>query len=111
VLIVPSNPMNPSPPPYHALFEFSFSSTKAIARVLGAPVTVTAQVWASSASKPSNPSRSTPTTWSTVWMTCSNEINGMEWNEFVRVRFGNYLGCGRGSLTFEYNSMELLDSS
>ena len=39
-----------------------------MAASLGAPVTVTAQVWVRKASRQSKPARRRPSTWSTVWM-------------------------------------------
>ena len=39
-----------------------------MAQVLGAPVTVTAHMWVRNASSASNPGRSRPSMWSTVWM-------------------------------------------
>ena len=39
-----------------------------MAQVFGAPVTVTAHMWVRKASSASNPGRSRPSMWSTVWM-------------------------------------------
>ena len=58
----------PIAPPYQARTLFSLSSMNCIAHSFGAPVTVTAQVWVRKASSASKPSRSMPSTWSTVWI-------------------------------------------
>mmetsp|Transcript_81304 Transcript_81304/g.218655 ORF Transcript_81304/g.218655 Transcript_81304/m.218655 type:complete len:239 (+) Transcript_81304:761-1477(+) len=68
VFMLPSKPRCPMAPPYHARGVFSWSSRNCMAQALGAPVTVTAQVWARKASSASKPSRSSASTWSTVWM-------------------------------------------
>ena len=39
-----------------------------IAQAFGAPVTVTAHMWVRNASSASNPGRSRPSMWSTVWI-------------------------------------------
>mmetsp|Transcript_10319 Transcript_10319/g.24392 ORF Transcript_10319/g.24392 Transcript_10319/m.24392 type:complete len:203 (+) Transcript_10319:865-1473(+) len=68
VLMLPSKPSCPIAPPYQRRGVRSLSSRNCIAQALGAPVTVTAQVWARKASSASNPWRRVPWTWSTVWM-------------------------------------------
>mmetsp|Transcript_34126 Transcript_34126/g.79995 ORF Transcript_34126/g.79995 Transcript_34126/m.79995 type:complete len:231 (-) Transcript_34126:1900-2592(-) len=68
VFMLPSNPRWPTAPPYHVRAVFSLSSRNCMAHALGAPVTVTAQVWARKASRASKPSLRVPSTWSTVWM-------------------------------------------
>src|SRR5437899_1079818 len=68
VFMLPSKPSRPTAPPYQARGDRSWSSMNCIAHVLGAPVTVTAHAWARNASSASKPSRSRPSTWSTVWM-------------------------------------------
>ena len=68
VFIAPSKPMRPMAPPYQRRAERSFASMKRIAQCLGAPVTVTAQVWLRKASSASNSGRRMPSTWSTVWI-------------------------------------------
>mmetsp|Transcript_27916 Transcript_27916/g.59763 ORF Transcript_27916/g.59763 Transcript_27916/m.59763 type:complete len:220 (-) Transcript_27916:676-1335(-) len=68
VLRVPSKPTRPTAPPYQHRGVRSMSSTNWIAQVLGAPVTVTAQVWHKKASRASNSGRRKPSTWSTVWI-------------------------------------------
>ena len=46
VFMLPSNPRKPIAPPYQRRGDRSWSSMNWIACCLGAPVTVTAQVWA-----------------------------------------------------------------
>ena len=55
-------------PPYQRRDERSCSSIKRIAQSFGAPVTVTAQAWLRNPSSASNSGRSSPSTWSTVWI-------------------------------------------
>ena len=62
VFMFPSNPIIPIAPPYQRRTDFSWSSMNCIAASLGAPVTVTAQVWARKPSSASKPSRSRPST-------------------------------------------------
>ena len=57
VFSVPSKRIMPTAPPYQHRGVFSFCSTKRIAQVFGAPVTVTAHVCARNASIASSPSR------------------------------------------------------
>mmetsp|Transcript_18637 Transcript_18637/g.25615 ORF Transcript_18637/g.25615 Transcript_18637/m.25615 type:complete len:212 (-) Transcript_18637:179-814(-) len=64
----PSKPTRPTAPPYQRRGEASCRSMNWMAQVLGAPVTVTAQVWQRKASSASNSGRRYPSTWSTVWM-------------------------------------------
>ena len=66
VLISPLKSSIPMQPPYQRRAEFSNSSIFCMAAGLGAPVSVTAHRCESKASKPSQPSFSSPTTWSTV---------------------------------------------
>mmetsp|Transcript_40074 Transcript_40074/g.82045 ORF Transcript_40074/g.82045 Transcript_40074/m.82045 type:complete len:239 (-) Transcript_40074:2021-2737(-) len=68
VLMLPSNPSCPTAPPYQHRGVRSLSSRNCMAQALGAPVTVTAHVCARKASRASNPCRSVPSTWSTVWI-------------------------------------------
>ena len=65
----PSKPIAPTAPPYQRRGVASWSSMNCIAHVFGAPVTVTAHMWVRKASSASNPGRSRPSTWSTVWIT------------------------------------------
>ena len=58
----------PTAPPYQRRGARSWSSMNCIAQVLGAPVTVTAHMWVRNASRASNPGRSRPSMWSTVWI-------------------------------------------
>jgi hypothetical protein len=60
VFIEPSKPILPTAPPYQRRGVSSWSSMNCIAQVFGAPVTVTAHMWVSSASSASNPGRSRP---------------------------------------------------
>ena len=68
VFIAPSKPIMPTAPPYQRRGPASWSSMNCMAQVLGAPVTVTAHMWVRNASSASNPGRSRPSTWSTVWI-------------------------------------------
>ena len=68
VFIEPSKPILPTAPPYQRRGASSLSSMNCIAQVFGAPVTVTAHMCVRNASSASNPGRSRPSMWSTVWI-------------------------------------------
>ncbi len=68
VFIEPSKPILPTAPPYQRRRESSLSSMNCMAQAFGAPVTVTAHMWVRNASIASNPGRSRPSMWSTVWI-------------------------------------------
>ena len=68
VFIDPSKPILPTAPPYQRRGAVSLSSMNCIAQVFGAPVTVTAHMCVRNASSASNPGRSRPSMWSTVWI-------------------------------------------